>query len=129
VSSRTITIPPEVAFSVRVALHNQLGLAAEELADRCQTAAERPRSFYEDAFACLDSSRALLEQLGYETPIQPTEIEITPAEHRWMLLKALREQHRAEVELLDEMNQPDRDVAAQRTQSLQQLIDAASWDM
>jgi hypothetical protein len=126
--SATLTVPATVARALRVGLHDEIGFAADEISDACKLVGERPRSVYEDAFMALHCASALLDSIGYETPEPPVAFEVTPGEHRWMLLKALRGQRQATLEWLDEISEADRPAALQCAAVLERLIVAADWE-
>ncbi len=117
-----VTVPAEVARPLREGLHTEFGIAAEQIMSLVENIGERPFKVYREPLTRQDEARALLEQIGGETPNPPVPISVDLDLHRPMLLRALEEQERSYAERLSDMNDTEQQAATKRVQSLQAVI-------
>lgn len=117
-------IPAEAIDPLRDGLRSRLAGVARAIADRDGTIADE-RTEHDRADLCrLDALRALLDELGWDTP--PCERAIDPQAHGWALREALRDQLAVHADMLRELrpNDGSRAAIARRAGTLQKLADA-----
>lgn len=112
--SRMFRIPAELVRTLRMGLHSELGGAAQDI-ERVSDRYGRHRhpEWYEEPLAKLDAVRALLDEVGWGEPSEPTDIEVSLAKHQCALLSALRSQACIHQDMIEEAELVDRERAKQ----------------
>ena len=91
--SNKFEIPARLVRTLRIGLHTELGDAASDI----HGVTGEPRinehpAQYDEPLVRLDSTRALLDEIGWGDAPRPTDIEIDLTRHKCPLLRALRTQ-------------------------------------
>jgi hypothetical protein len=112
--SRTFRIPADLVRTLRMGLHSELGGAAQDI-ERVSDRYGRHRhpEWYEEPLAKFDAVRALLDEVGWGEPPEPTDIEVNLAKHQCALLSALRSQACIHQDMIEEAELVDRERAKQ----------------
>jgi hypothetical protein len=126
VTSVTLTLPGEIVPTVQHGALNELESAAAAIVALCEPPGEGPAWAYKAAYTHLTAANELLGEIGYTAPEPPVDIEVDLVRHHWVLLRSMRGQQRADMELIEEMTPADQSAADRRVQVLEELINAAS---
>jgi hypothetical protein len=102
----TVLIPAELVDLLRDGLRSRLAVAAQQLAtaDGRLDAREHPER-YQDPLRRIDALRALLEDVGWDTP--PSDLHIDLQTHGWALVEALGDEVSFHASALRETGQDD----------------------
>lgn len=113
-----LTVPAEVARPLREGLHTGFRIAAEQIAALAKPMGERSFEIYRKPLTLQDEARALLEEIGGETPEPARDIEVNLSAHRPLLLQTLEAQQRSYSERLADMDDSEQREATERVQEL-----------
>jgi hypothetical protein len=117
-----VTIPAELVELLRDGLRSRLAVAAQQIAnaDGQLDAREHPER-YRDPLRRIDALRALLEEIGWDTP--PSNLRIDLQTHGWALIEALGDEVNFYADTLREIDQDDeqRDIATRKMGALTAL--------
>jgi hypothetical protein len=119
--SATFTVPASAARELREGLHTEFGDPAEQIALIAARSGERPFEAYRQHLVRQDEARALLEQIGGETPDPPVPVEVDLS-HRLVVLRALEGQRSGYKERMTDMSNTEQRRATELVQDLHTLI-------
>jgi hypothetical protein len=107
-------ITAELVRTLRMGLHSELGGAAQEI-ERASDRSGRHRhpEWYEEPLAKFDAVRALLDEIGWDEPPKPIDIEIDLTKHQCATLGALRSQMCVHQDMVEEAEVVDRERSKQ----------------
>jgi hypothetical protein len=102
----TVVIPAELVDLLRDGLRGRLAVAAQQIAnaDGRVDAREHPER-YRDPLLRIDALRALLEEIGWDTP--PGNLRIDLQTHGWALIESLGDEIDFYADTLREIDQDD----------------------
>ncbi len=106
VMTDNVLIPAEAVDLLRDGLRSQIAIAAQHVtgAEEKLGAREHPER-YQDPLRCMDTLRALLQEIGWSTP--PDDALVDLRIHGWALIEALQDQVSVHADMLRDLDQDD----------------------
>ncbi|HEV3072113.1 MAG TPA: hypothetical protein VGY76_11900 [Solirubrobacteraceae bacterium] len=114
----------EIAPTVQKGALIELELASHEISTLSESPSEATRDEYEATYPYLMAALAFLSDVGYPSD-PPVDVEVDLTRHLWMLIRTLKSQQRANMELMDDRDPDERPAAKRQIQLLGELIKAA----
>lgn len=120
----SLTLRAEIGPTVQKGALIELELASHEILTFSESPCEATRDEYEATYPYLKAALALLSEIGYPSD-PPVDVEVDLTKHLWMLMRTLKGQQRADMELMDDRDPDERPAAKRRIQLLGELIKTA----
>lgn len=114
----------EIAPTVQKGALIELELASHEVSTLSESPGEATRDEYEATYPYLMAALAFLSEIGYPSD-PPADVEVDLTKHLWLLMRTLKGQQRADMELMDDRHPDEQPVAKRRIQLLGELIKTA----
>ena len=102
-----VLIPAEAVDLLRDGLRSQIAIAAQHVtgAEEKLGAREHPER-YRDPLRRMDTLRALLEEIGWSTPLNDAHVDL--GIHGWAVIEALQDQVSVHADMLRDLDQDDQ---------------------